>query len=1065
MTVHRSTPGSDVTRNSMRGLLVAALAGFLLLTGWAGPAHAIEDKNTGANRFGACLASQKTGDLLLLFDESSSLQQSDPEDARVQAARYLLQTLGRYADRVSANLEVAVAGFSDTYKPGLGWTKLTAASAEDTGAKLADIAGKDTGIDTDYWQALNGARQAMAERGAGPNGGPRCQAVAWFSDGKIDFTQRPESKPYAEGSTLDSPEGVEATRQRAIESICRPGGLADQVRSSSIIMLGIGLGANQTPADFDVMSAISTGKGLNGMPCGEITDPVPGDFYPVSNIDDMLFAFDALNPDPGVTNQGPVCQLQVCPEARHNFVLDRSIKSVNILGSGDVPGVVPYLIAPSGETLELPKKDGKVDATVGGIPVTYEWQSESAQTIEVQNTGGPGWAGQWAIVYVDTTGNHPDAVSKVSIHITTDIYPTLTGADELAWHSGGVLKDVVFGLIDGQDKPVQPESLAGTAVMSASLVPAGAAPIPLLQSVAKDAIAKPVDIDLTKSNPGPATLKMSLVITTAPALDPQGGQIAPGTQLSPQDVEVPIQILPKLGLPTPGERVDFGTVEAATGANATLSITGPGCAWVADSDAVKVVASPEGIGATRIGSPASSPQTCVKVQAGQTAQLQLTLRTDSNGQGGLNGTVPVRVAALENPDDSQVVEVPFVASLIKPLNTTNFILVLIAALILGPGIPLALLYASKWWVSKIPDTPLLAERIPVEFDGDTLLRDGEPFAMVDTDLINPVPGLAGGTRSLPVLGVTLSASMGRNPFGIGSVTVEAEGLISVSSELPGSDKSGLRAALPLAVHNKWVVLHDPLGPANMGEVLLLVAGSTDVAARERIFEDVGHRAGELLNGLRLRAVQAGVASPHDDSASQASPFGGSGSSSPSAGHDPFGGGGLAPAPLGGGAPASAHPDPFSAPASAGSDPFGGPAPAFGAPAPSMPVPGHGAVAGPPSGGSHSAPPPPPPPPTAPDPDPYETTQPAPVGYRPSQQGPPSQGRPRQGAPQAPPQGVPPQGPPQAPPQRGTAQGEPPRGQPPQDPPSERPPRGAAPQEPAAPPRFDSDPFDPFGEGN
>ena len=91
-------------------------------------------------------------------------------------------------------------------------------------------------------------------------------------------------------------------------------------------MLGIGLGANTAPSDFDVMSAITTGLGLNGLACGKITDPVPGDFYPVSNIDDMLFAFDSLNPDPGVDHQGPVCRLQVCPEARHNFVLDRSIK-------------------------------------------------------------------------------------------------------------------------------------------------------------------------------------------------------------------------------------------------------------------------------------------------------------------------------------------------------------------------------------------------------------------------------------------------------------------------------------------------------------------------------------------------------------------------------------------------------------------------------------------------------------------------------------------------------------------------------------------------------------------
>ena len=670
----------------------------------------------------------------------------------------------------------------------------------------------------------------MASRGLGPNGGQRCQAIAWFSDGKIDFTPRPTSKPYADGVKLDSPTGIDDTTKRAVDSICRPGGMADQLRSSGIIMLGIGLGANKTPSDFDVMSAISTAHGLNGLACGKITDPVPGDFYPVSNIDDMLFAFDALNPDPGTTQQGPVCQLQVCPEARHNFVLDRSIKSVNILGSGGVAGVVPYLISPSGKTLELPKKDGRNTADIDGVPVTYEWQSESAQTISLQNTGAPQWAGQWAIVYVDTTGQHPDAVSKVSIHITTDIFPALTGAEKVSWRSGQVLKGLTFGLVDGQGKPMPPTDLAGTATMSAALVPDGAAPIPLLQSVAKDDIAKPVDADLTKVNPGHAVLRMSLVITTAPATDPSGAQIAPGTQLSPQDVDVPVQILPKLGLPTPGERIDFGTVQATKGATAPLNVTGPGCAWIADADAAKVVAAPDDIGTARVTSTANSAQNCMKVQTGQTAQLPVTLRTDHDGHGGLNGTVPVHVAALDNPNDAQVVEVPFVASLIQPLNTTNFVLVLIAALLLGPGIPLALLYASKWWVSKIPDTPMLAERIPVEVSNDVVLRDGEPFAMADTDLIQPVPGLAGGTRKLTVQGVTLTATMGRSPFGAGYVTVDADGLVSVGSELPATDRSGLRAVLPLAVHNKWVVLHDPREPANLAEVLLLVGGRTDTAS-------------------------------------------------------------------------------------------------------------------------------------------------------------------------------------------------------------------------------------------
>ncbi|OOK63745.1 hypothetical protein BZL30_9390 [Mycobacterium kansasii] len=146
------------------------------------------------------------------------------------------------------------------------------------------------------------------------------------------------------------------------------------------------------------------------------------------------------------------------------------------------------------------------------------------------------------------------------------------------------------------------------------------------------------------------------------------------------------------------------------------------------------------------------------------------MRTDRDGRGGLSGTVPVHISPLANPSDAQVVDVPFVASLTKPLSKTNFVLVFLAALLLGPGIPLALLYAGKWYAAKIPGEPMLAERIPVEVDpdSDTVVRNGSPFDMADTDLLRLVPGLAGGARKLSVLGVTLSATVGRSPSAPGT---------------------------------------------------------------------------------------------------------------------------------------------------------------------------------------------------------------------------------------------------------------------------------------------------------
>jgi hypothetical protein len=69
-----------------------------------------------------------------------------------------------------------------------------------------------------------------------------------------------------------------------------------------------------------------------------------------------------------------------------------------------------------------------------------------------------------------------------------------------------------------------------------------------------------------------------------------------------------------------------------------------------------------------------------------------------------------------------------------------------------------------------------------------------------------------------------------------------------------------------------VVLHDPDGPAGAAEVLLLVGGRTDNAARQRIYDDVARRLPELLSALRLRAVEAGMANAHDATV-PSSPFG------------------------------------------------------------------------------------------------------------------------------------------------------------------------------------------------
>ncbi|OOK74181.1 hypothetical protein BZL30_5252 [Mycobacterium kansasii] len=87
----------------------------------------------------------------------------------------------------------------------------------------------------------------------------------------------------------------------------------------------------------------------------------------------------------------------------------------------------------------------------------------------------------------------------------------------------------------------------------------------------------------------------------------------------------------------------------------------------------------------------------------------------------------------------------------------------------------------------------------------------------------------------------------------------------------------------LAVHNKWVVLHDPGGPPNAAEVLLLVGGRTDTAVRQRLYDDVGRRLPELLTALRQRAADAGLVASTDGE--PGSPSASTGAAAPAP--DPF----------------------------------------------------------------------------------------------------------------------------------------------------------------------------------
>lgn len=819
-------------------------------------AAAVEE--SAVDNFGACLAGEKKGDILVLVDTSSSLQTTDAAGARVAAGKYLLTQLASFAEQAEVELSVMVSGFANRYEAGSGrWDPLNPSSIDRVLSEVDDFQTRNTGFGTDYWLGLDGARRDLAARAQ--QRPTECQAIVFFSDGALDIDRAPDEadnpidRPYDPDNPLRNDTERSQARDRAAADMCRNGGLADQIRAQHIVLLAVGLTPDEAGArDFDLMRRVATGTGDAGE-CGAIQSPRPGEFALVADIDDLLFEFDKYS-QPGrepVVYEGKVCQGQVCPDGAHSFVLDDSISKIRLLGQANIDGAQIFLVAPNGTDLEIQHSLSTTTADVDGVQVSYQWPSERSVALTAEHNGADNWAGQWQIVFVDPTSTSPDGVSRTSIHLFGDLFPAWpdAGTTELR---AGESAEVTLGLVRSDGTAVDASALLGEVTLDASLV-IGGQERDLAVGLTKDTIATPFTLNTSDIPPGNYTMRLRLNVTTAATQSPDGEAI-PGTALAPQVVDVPVTVLMPLGYPEVGQVVNFGSAVGDLNLTAALPVTGPGCVWVIPQQATPQTG-PESITTVQISADYNSAENCRVVGEGETSEVQVTLASEQSGTGGLTGTFTVHIAPVDALERSETVEVEYRADVTRPLNTRNFIMTLILAAILGPGIPLGLLWLTKRANAKIPDRPLLFQEIPIQVTSE-VLRDGRPIALAEGDLRQMAQIPPGGARSLSLGAVELQARTGASPFGQGNVVVSA------APRWVGTvDGVGATSTMPLAVHNNWVLLHDPSGPPEQASVLLLVAGEAPPARRDELLADVARRAPAVLSQLRASAMEAGIASP------------------------------------------------------------------------------------------------------------------------------------------------------------------------------------------------------------
>ena len=808
--------------------------------------------------FTSCLNSARRGDLLLLIDESNSLASSDPRDARVIAARYLLSRMSTFADRTGFELDVALAGFSDQFVLHSGWTPVGESTLPVLTEQVDAFADRDRGFETDYWTALEGARRALADQ-ATPGGERRCQAVAWFSDGELDITPRASggddgaTKLFSGPLEITSEAAADQAEAAAAESLCAPGGgLADQLRASGVVVFGIGLDSGDRPLDFDLMRSIAAGESPSRS-CGRPATRVPGEFELAADIDGLLFAFDDLiPPGPPISQERGTCPVTECTTERHGFVLDSSVGKVEILGSVDRDGVDAVLAPPSGPSIPLDPKAVGTPATFtrDRSTVTFTWLSDRTVSVDLSgDTRVPGWSGEWALVFVDPTPDSPGARSRSNIHITGDLLPEWTNPPPVL-HSGDVL-DADFGLVDRAGAAVEPSSVRGTLALSAVLLSPGRPSATVLSGVDKESLGEPATLDLREVPPGAATLRLTLAVRTAPALRPDGTEV-PGTQLVPSSVDLPLQIAAPAGYPQVGGLVNFGASDGEKELTAVLDVTGPGCVWAAPGTAPAIDVVPPDAGAITVGATdARGPQTCLELAPGERGELELRLSTAEVGNGTVAGTLPVSIAPPGEPESARSVAVPFTADLRRALDTVVFWQVLVTLAVLGVAVPVGLLYLAKWASARVPARPLLAGVLPVTVvDGEVRGTEG-PFRIGQGDVNEQVRIGPRGGRHLLADRVRLHARPGWSPFGAGHVRASVgDGCTRAASE---RGTVGGDALLPLAVHNSWVLLHDPAGPPDRAEVLVLVSGDDTTGRRRTELESViAQRLPAVLARLRAQ---------------------------------------------------------------------------------------------------------------------------------------------------------------------------------------------------------------------
>jgi hypothetical protein len=832
------------------------------------PVGAQEEADTGApetpdggpaiDELVGCVQASQQLLVLFLIDESASLKESDPGDRRVDAAQGALDSLVSLATSegaASPEVDIAMAAFANEYRPIQDWTRADAETAPVLRDALAGFADLDSGIDTDFVNALDAGQESLADRSATvteTGGVAPCRAVLLFTDGGFDLAVRESAedqerlgttKPYAPGIELTTPEAVLEAEAAGRTALCEEGGVADRLRADRITLLTVALSGNVARRSQLPLAAATTGR-ADDYTCGSPSERPSGAYLPAEGVDVLVARFNEVgvrlaggNPYPG-EDAVVVCGEDPCDEGTRTFALDASLRRAQILALPPEPGAVVRLEAPDGSTVDLSEPG---DATIGDQALVVRSVAGRGLNVDlVRADGATGWEGEWSVSILDPTGEQEGEDATLQIFVFSDITVSLEGgpverggsADftvALAAPEGVELADLV-ATTEGELRirnPITGENL---------VVPLeGPAQGPFTGTVA-------VPDDLTAN----AVEASALVRITSES----GAEIV--SQSAPTEVFVrrpggAIQILP------PSLKMPSLTGDGAT-ATDLLLLGGEqdGCVWFGEVD---VPTAPEGatpLTATIDGAPLPDEGSCISVPAGETVTVVVEIEPSGRASGSVSGTLQV-FERTDGAAEASSTDLLFRFDLARGVDEAQRILLAVGLLVAGLALPMLALLVINALTARFQTLDVVqGAALPVQVAQGVVSRTDGPYARSLKLREADFGSLAGrGTaRRFSFGGVTFRARASRNPFGATIALAAPEG---GAEKLKGNE--GSRVELDPGLAGSWVFLLDPgkTRRAIRGDaegLLIAFVAEGDVAAQvDRMLPDINRRLPETASRL------------------------------------------------------------------------------------------------------------------------------------------------------------------------------------------------------------------------